>query len=317
MWLDAVVLLVLGIFTGMGALRGGLASFLGLFSLGAAYGAAIWAAQRFGEQAASATGAPVWLGMPIAGTLAFLATFVVMGFLSFGLRRLDRAGREGERSPRDRFMGAAFGAVRGGLVVLLLSYLALWVDALRTTGTMEGLPSIEGSAAASVTESVVEAGVEAALGDGHGQAGRVMARVASRPGTAIADLQAVMEHPAIDALRSDALFWTYVEHGSVHAAMNRSSFLQLSQDETLRRQLGELGLVDEAAAADSRAFREAAAEVLLEVGPRIRGLREDPALQELMRDPEVVAAVQSGDHLALMTHPGFQAVVAHVMEGAD
>lgn len=315
MWLDVFALVVLGIFTGMGALRGGLASFLGLFTLGAAYGAAIWAAPRFAEPVAQATGAPPWLGMPIAGTLAFFATFVVMGFVSFALRRLDRAGREGERSARDRFVGAAFGAVRGGLVVLLLSYLALWVDALRTTGTVEGLPNIEGSTAAAVTGSLVEAGVEAAMGDG--QAGRVMARVASRPGTAIADLQAVMEHPAIDSLRSDALFWTYVEHGSVDAAMNRSSFLQLSQDETLRRQLGELGLVDEAAAADSRAFRQAAGDVLRQVGPRIRGLREDPAIQDLMRDPEVVAAVQSGDHLALMTHPGFQAVVAHVMQGTD
>ena len=34
-----------------------------------------------------------------------------------------------------------------------------------------------------------------------------------------------------------------------------------------------------------------------------------------MRDPEVVAAVQSGNHLALMGHPGFRAVVARVMEG--
>ena len=75
--------------------------------------------------------------------------------------------------------------------------------------------------------------------------------------------------------------------------------------------------MDEAAAADPRAFRLPAGDVLRQVGPRIRGLREDPAVQDLMRDPEVVAAVQSGDHLALMTHPGFQAVVARVMEGTD
>lgn len=312
MWLDGLALLILGLFTGMGALRGGLASFLGLFSLGAAYAAAIWAAPRFGDQAAQASGAPSWLGMPIAGSLAFLATFLLMGLVSFGLKRLDRTQ---ERSPRDRFVGAFFGAVRGGLVVLLLSYLALWVDALRTTGTVEGLPELGDSAAATVTESVVEAGVGAALGDG--EAGRVMARVASRPGSAMADLQAVMEHPAIGELRNDAMFWSYVEHGSVDAAMNRASFLRLSHDEGLRQRLGELGLVDEAAAGDALAFRRAAGEVLREVGPRIHDLREDPALQDLMHDPEVMAAVQSGDHLALMTHPRFRAVVAKVMEGAD
>lgn len=315
MWLDFLALLVLGLFTGMGAVRGGLASFLSLFSLGAAYAAAIWAAPRFGESAAEALGVSPWLGMPVAGSLAFLVTVLVMAGVSRGLKRLDRSGRDAPRSPRDRFAGAIFGAVRGGLLVLLLSYLALWVDALRATGTVDGLPEVGGSTAAAVTGSLVEAGVGAALGENEGA--RVMAHVAGRPGPAMADLQAIMEHPAIDELRNDPMFWSYVEHNSVDAAMNRASFQHLSRDEGLRRRLAELGLVDEAAAADPRAFRLAAGAVLRQVGPRIRGLREDPALQELMQDPEVVEAVQNGDHLALMSHPGFRAVVARVMEGGD
>ncbi len=312
MWLDAIALLVLGLFMGMGAIRGGLASALGLVSLGVSYGTAIWAAPRFGEQAALATGAPVWLGMPIAGTLAFLGTFLVMGVVSFGLKRLDRAGREGSRSPRDRFVGATFGAARGALVVLLLSYLALWVDALRTTGTVEGLPELGDSAAADLTGSVVEAGVQAAFGDG--QTGQMMARVAARPGAAIADIQSVIQHPAIAGLQSDPMFWTYVESGSIDAALNRGSFIRLARDDSLRERLAELGIVGADAATDSRAFRAAAREVLREVGPRLRDVRSDPALQELMEDPEVVAAVQAGNHLALMTHPGFRDVVSRVME---
>ena len=61
------------------------------------------------------------------------------------------------------------------------------------------------------------------------------------------------------------------------------------------------------------------AAVLHEVGPRLRGLRDDPALRELLADPDVAAAVQSGDHLALFSNPEFRAVVARVMErpGAD
>ncbi|MDJ0847446.1 MAG: CvpA family protein [Myxococcota bacterium] len=312
MWLDAIALLILGLFMGMGAMRGGLASALGLVSLGAAYGAAIWAAPRFAEQAAAGTGAPVWLGMPIAGTLAFLITFALMGLVSFGLKRLDRAGREGSRSPRDRFVGASFGAARGALVVLLLSYLALWVDALRTTGTVEGLPELGDSAAASVTESVVEAGVQAAFGDG--QTGQMMARVAARPNAAIADIQSVVQHPAIAGLQSDPMFWTYVESGSIDAALNRGSFIRLARDDSLRERLAQLGIVGTDAASDSRAFREAARDVLREVGPRLRQVRHDPALQELMEDPEVVAAVQTGNHLALMTDPRFRDMVSRVME---
>ena len=48
MWLDALALLILGLYTGMGAHRGGLASALGLITLGASYAAAIVAATRFG-----------------------------------------------------------------------------------------------------------------------------------------------------------------------------------------------------------------------------------------------------------------------------
>jgi hypothetical protein len=48
------------------------------------------------------------------------------------------------------------------------------------------------------------------------------------------------------------------------------------------------------------------------VGPRIRGLRDDPELQKLIADPEVASLIQSGDTLALLGHPGFRDFVSHV-----
>ncbi len=316
MWLDIVALLLLGIFAGMGALRGALASGLSVLTLVAAYGAAIWAAPSLGPEVAELLDLPEWLGMPVAGTAAFLLTFVVMGVVSTILRRLERRKRLGSRGLRDRFLGGAFGALRGALVVLLLSYLALWVDALRTTGTVEAIPELGPSAAATVTENVVEAGVQAVMSDS-GAAGRVVARMAARPGPAMRDLQDVMEHPAIEEVRSDPLFWTYVEHGSVDAALNRGSFLRLTHDGALRRQLGDLGLIEADAVDDAHQFRVAAGDVLREVGPRIRNLRKDPALRELLEDPEVAAMLQSGNHFALISHPGFRDVVTRTLENTD
>lgn len=313
MWLDVVALVVLALFAFMGARRGGLASGMALGSLGVAYAAAILAAPRLGPLAAELTGVSEWLGMPLAGSVAFLAAFLVMAVVSKLLGRLT-APEEGEgRSPRDRFLGGVFGAVRGGLIVLLLSYLAIWVDALRITGTAPDLPELGSSAAARVTETLVEAGVTAFVDDA--PSGHMIARIAARPGQSIADLQGLMEHPVINELRADELFWSYVEHGNVDAALNRRGAIALVYDAEVRRQLGELGLIDAAAVSDSRVFRAVAADVLRQVGPRLKGLKEDPELQALMRDPEVVAAVQSGNHLALMGHPGFRAVVARVMEG--
>jgi hypothetical protein len=312
MWLDVVALLLLGIFMGAGALRGGLASALGLITLGVAYAAAVFGAPLLGPSLAAALTLPEFLGLALAGTAGFIGGYLGMGVVGFLLRRRERRRRGGDsRSARDRFFGAIFGGMRGALVVVLLSYLALWLDVLRATGTSELLPSIEGSAAAAVTSSVVEAGVEAALPEDSAGSGWV-ATAAARPAEAISGFQSVLENPAIATLREDGMFWTYVEHGSVDAALNRMSFLEIAHDESLRAELGDLGLIDTRARGDAGAFRDAAREVLQEVGPRIRGLRNDPELRALVEDPEVVAMLQNGDTWSLVSHPGFRQLVARV-----
>jgi membrane protein required for colicin V production len=313
MWLDVLALLLLGLFAGMGALRGGLASGLSLATLLVAYGAAIVLGGALGPAAAAWVGVPGWAGLALAGTAAFLAAFLLMSILSRLLRRLEDRGEGEGRSARDRFLGGVFGAVRGGILVLLLSYLALWVDALRLSGAAAPLPELGSSAAASLTGSVVEAGMSAAL-DEAGPAGRAAAHLAARPGRALVDLQEVMEHPAVGALRGDAIFWSHVEHGNVDAALHRRAALALLYDADLRRRLGDLRLLEPEAVRDPMAFRAVTADVLREVGPRIRGLRNDPALRELLEDPELAEAVRGGDHLTLLGHPGFRAVVARVME---
>jgi hypothetical protein len=272
---------------------------------------AIVGATHSGPAVAERLGLPGILGAPIVGAALFLVTYFAMGILSAVLRRRERKRLEGPRSGRDRFVGGCFGLLRGTLVVLLLSVLAIWLDALRASGRAEFLPEIGPSRAAAVTETVVEAGVEAALSDA-GAGGRFAARMAARPGTSIEDLQAVLANPHIAELQDDELFWTYVESGAVETALNRLSFINVAYDEALRGQLAALGLIDEAAAGDPQVFRDTAGEVLREVSPRIRGLRNDPELKKLLEDPEVASLIQSGDTLALLGHPGFRDLVAHV-----
>ncbi len=312
MWLDLLAVLILGAFVGMGALRGGLASALSLAGLGVAYGAALLAAPRLGPDVAAYLDVAGVLGMALAGMAAFALAFVGMGAVSRLLTRAARRRGEG-RSVRDRFLGGVFGGLRGALLVFLLCYLALWLEALRATGTAPGLPELGGSAAARVTGDLVEMGVGAAMADA-GPSGRVLARMAARPAAALSDLQQLVESPAFEELRSDSAFWTYVENGSVDAAMNRTSFRRIAQDDALRARLGGLGLVEPAAAADPGAFRSAAGDVLRELGPRIRRLKSDPALQRLVEDPEVRALIESGNTLALVTHAEFRKVVARALE---
>jgi hypothetical protein len=241
----------------------------------------------------------------------FVATYTSIAGVGAWIARREAADEPIGRSPRDRFLGACFGLVRGAFVVLLVSLLAIWLDALRITGVAATLPELGASRAAAVTESVVEAGVAAAFSDS-GAGGRVVARFAARPGPSATALQELLAAPAIEAIQADRLFWTYAESGVVDAALNRGSFLSLSGDRAMRERLAELGLIDASAVDDSAAFRKIAGDMLREVGPRIRGLRDDPELQALMDDPQVAAWVASGDTLALLGHPEFRRFVADV-----
>jgi hypothetical protein len=124
----------------------------------------------------------------------------------------------------------------------------------------------------------------------------------------------VLEHPRIDELANDGVFWTLVEAGEVERATNRLAFVQLAHDRRLRARLAALGLLDEAAAAGPEGFRDEAKRVLEEVGPRLRLLREDPELHRLAEDPEIVRLLEQGELLGLLAHPDFQRVVTRVLE---
>jgi len=310
MWLDVVALILLGVFIGIGWLRGALASFFGLAAFLGAYAVSFAAAPALAARLPLGPNTPAILGVALAGVILFVVVYLLV-MLAGRLARRRQLEREGPgHSVRDRFFGGLFGAVRGAFVVALVSWLVLWLDALRATGAAAVVPEIAGSTAARATSAVVEAGVEAAL-SGPGPTGPFVARLAARPALAIGELQQLLANPRLEVLREDASFWSYVEAGSVDTAMGRVSFRDFAHDADLRRELAALGLVPPQAAEDEAAFETAAEAALREVGPRLRALREDPELQKLMEDPEVAAMVQSGDYLGLLAHPGFRQLVSH------
>jgi uncharacterized membrane protein required for colicin V production len=310
MWLDVVALILLGVFIGVGCLRGALASFIGLAALVAAYAAAVAAGPALGSRLPLGDALPAIAGVALAGCGIFLLVYLSIAIAGKLAVRAQRERTGGTLSVRDRFLGGVFGGVRGAFVVLLVSWLALWLDALRATGSPV-TPSVADSAAAQATSQVVEASVGAAMA-GSGPQGQFVARIAARPALAVDELQRVLENPRFEALREDASFWSYVEAGSVDIATGRVSFRDLARDAELRQELAALGLVAPEAAENEAAFTAAAAEVLREVGPRLYALREDPALQELAADPQVAAMLGSGDYLGLLAHPGFRQLVSRV-----
>ncbi len=313
MVLDLIALWILGFFVLMGALRGGVASAMGLLTLVSSYAGAVWAARNLGGVVADKLGVSPLLAPALAGIAGFLSTAIVVGALAAFVRRWAKSLRGDSRTGVfNRWMGGFFGAVRGGLVVLLISWLVIWLDAARETGSFAGLdavPDIKISTAAKVTQKVVEKTVSAAL-DEDSTTADVVARLASRPGKAVKSLQTILADRRIEALQRDRLFWTLIENGAYTRAMNRGSFQAIARDDDLRARFADVGVVPAEAADDPNVFRERFAEVLAEVGPRVKGLVNDPELQRLAQDPEVMSMLESGDTLGLFRHEGIQKLVA-------
>jgi uncharacterized membrane protein required for colicin V production len=310
MWLNAIAFLVLAACVAAGAWNGALATGLRIATLVLAYGLALVLAPVFAPSFAGAFGGEGLLATLTASSVVFLVAYAVLAIASRYARRLGPRANVG-RSPRDRFLGACFGAVRGAFVAMMVVYLAMWLDALRATGSAPIVPELGDSVAAEVTGGVVE-GALASTVDTADPAARFVTHFASHPAAAAGGLQALLDDPSFVTLRADTRFWNDVEDGNVDAALQRSSFRALADDAQVRHQAAQLGLVSEESARDADAFRQSIAGVFEEIAPRLRGLRDDPAVRELLADPEVVARLQNGDTLALLTHPKFRELVARI-----
>jgi len=315
MALDLIALAILAAFGLIGALRGGIASAMGLFTLVLSYAVAVWAAQNLGEATTQSLGTSPLLGPAIAGTAGFLATSVVAGTIGSLVRRFF-AGRRADSglSAANRWLGGFFGVVRGTLVVVLVSWLVIWLDAARQTNAFAGLdsvPDIQRSSAAKVTQAVVEKTVSAAL-HADDPASDVVARLAARPGPAVRSLQEILADRRIEALQRDRFFWTLIENGAYERAMNRRSFQDIARSQDLRAKLADVGVIGPEEVADPQRFEARFGEVLAEVGPRLKGILEDPDLARLAQDPEVTSLLENGDTLGLVRHEGIQRLVSKI-----
>jgi membrane protein required for colicin V production len=316
MSLDLIAVIVLLVFMGLGALRGGLVGGIGLLALAVGYTAAVIAGAGSGADWMAARGVPGLLSAPVAGCAAFVVAYGAVAVVGMMLERMEKRRRgDDPRSVADRVAGATFGGLRGLLIVLLLSILATWLDAARELGVWEPtlpMPDTRDSLVAGASGQIVEGLVRSAAGDANAVAGKVMGRIASSPGPALKGLQEVIDDPGFQALQRDRFFWTLVENGASERATNSRSFYVITHDDELRRRLADLGIVTEAAAVDTDVFRRDVVEMLDAVGPRLKGVHDDPELQRLAEDPEVIALLESGDTLGLLTHPGIQRLVSRL-----
>jgi hypothetical protein len=177
------------------------------------------------------------------------------------------------------------------------------------------VPDVRISSAAKVTQKVVEKAVHAAI-DGDDPARDVVARLASKPASAVKSLQSILADRRIEALQRDRFFWTLIENGAYERAMNRRSFHDIARSDDMRRKFADVGVVGDEAAADADVFKASFAEVLAQVGPKLKGLVNDPEMEQLATDPEILALLEAGDTLGLVRNEKIQKLVARVSKSS-
>lgn len=315
MVLDLILVSILVVMFSAGAWRGAVVSGSGLAGLIAGYAGGIFAAGHGSAWVSRTLVVSPLVAPAVAGTIGFVVVWLVVSSIADVAAAWDRGRVEGiGRGILDRGLGGFFGLARGGLIIVLLSVLASWLDAARDIGAISGLsalPDAESSMLAEASGDLVEVVVGAALADA-GPAGIVAARLTARPGQALGSVQAILEDERLHRMLNDRLFWTLVSNDSIDYAMNRSAVRSIVNDPEMRGHFVDLGLVGENAREDVDVFRTSLAQVLTEVGPKIQRLQHDPEIKALASDPEMMALIEAGETFALINHPKIRKIVSRI-----
>jgi len=314
---DLLFVLVLLAMVALGAWRGAVVSGAGLAGLLLGYAGAVWAALHGSSWVSDRLVVPPLVAPAIAGTIGFVLAWLVTSSVADVVVAWDRSRVAGQgRHFFDRGLGGLFGLARGGLIVVLLGLLVNWLDAGRDLGALDGLgamPDAQASTIAGASGDLVGGAVARALSDA-GPGGEVAGRIVARPGLALGSVQSILEDERLDGLFRDRLFWTLIQNESIDYAMNRNAIRQIVKDPELRGRFVDLGLVDEAAREDSSLFQSTLAGVLEEVAPKVERLHQDPEIRSLASDPEIIRLVESGDSLALLSHPRIRKIVDRISQ---
>jgi hypothetical protein len=304
MWLDALILVGIALLAWSGARAGAGVAGIRLASLPLAYGGAIGAAWAFGPALARELAWPELGAALAAGTVGLLLVQVLLS----GVTRALRRGAEAP-PPTSQALGAVFGALRGVLFALPILWLAGLAEGARMAGVRPDLPDLSGAQLPALGSGVLGAGAQGVV-DEKSPSGRFMLGLVSRPAETLESLQQVLQDPRVTGLQRDESFWYDVERGAVTAALARPAARQLVNDRAFRARLGKVGAVSPDAARDAHLFQVELAVALAELGPRLEAVRNDPAFASLAEDPAVLASLQQGNTLTLLSDARFRALVA-------
>ena len=286
--MDALVLALIGLLAWSGARRGAAIAGVQLVGLPLAYAGAVGGAFAFGPALARELGWAEAAGTLTAGTAGLV---LVQLFVSALVRTLrDRAEPDGP----SQAVGAVFGALRGALFALPLLWLASLAEGARSAGVRPELPDLSGAQLPALGTDVLGAGADALL-DARAPGGRVAAHFVRRPAETLEAFQQVVSDPRVISFSATAT------SGRTSSAARCARRSRGPRRASWCRTAPSAGGSASSASSRPRPSRARAASSpssrspSAELGPRLESIRSDPALAELLADPEVRASLQSGN----------------------
>lgn len=283
-----------------------------LVSLIAAYAAAFRYSQPLSEFLASQSSLEAlplegMAGGIIVGVLLFLTvSFLVAASFSL-LDKLLSRGHAGLRSSwPGALVGAGVGSLFGLIAVLLIGYLqdlgASREGIARKPGNLE---TTARSAAAMLVENV------ASVFAGEQSTARTGVALVRNPVGVVSSLQQLSGSPEARQLFSSPAGQAALASGDLRAISRQPAFKELAASPAMETLMASAGI------AEGAGREQVLAEELAKVWGGVQSLKEDPQVQELLRDPGLREKLASGDSLSLLSDPRLARLLERFQGGDD
>lgn len=218
-----------------------------------------------------------------------------------------------DTSTRQRFAGAAMGGFTGALLAMVLIWLLSMLTALTDTrragsGLSSPSPGFLSNAASSLMSKAIEAGVSALQDDEF--VASTTAGFLKAPEVYAESVAGLAESRVFNDFWMNDRMKFFMAEGEVDNIVASQPFRQLVDRPEMQRIL---------ALSKPKQYSQAQAEYYLAshmsfVHQRMRTLRHDQRVIDILEDEEVKALVRDQDTFALLAHPKIQTLVSIVME---
>jgi uncharacterized membrane protein required for colicin V production len=313
--IDAACLVLVLLFALGGWRRGFWLSLLSLGGLIAAYLAAYFFSQPAGRALAGPLRLQPLLAYPLAGGLIFVLMLLLVSGIRRILIRTRRTTRDRPRAWRiaDHLGGAGIGAAYATVLVLLLTWLLLALQAITPLEAMDLKGSQMARWASPLAEKVARAAAQQASGSE--SMASAVAGLAKDPGRTTRGYLGLLQNERLQSMLQDPQAINALASGDLRALKKNASLRALAKDPGFIAAVHQAGLLAEAS--EDLSPEDASRLLVSRLAPLARvmtTLAQDPEVQHLLQDPTLADRLQRRELISLANDAAFNRLAEIVLQ---